>query len=134
VRKRYYLLLMLLALAMPAYGQSNYAVVTGTVTDAQQLPVAGATIELTGASTGAVRRVTSSPQGLFEAPALLPDDYELQVSAQTGETNPLYWRPGQRSAVVLVARGPMLTFFFWTARLTPSRPSTPKTRVHRQIR
>jgi hypothetical protein len=80
--KRCYLLLMLLALAMPAHGQSNYAVVTGTVRDGQQLPVAGATIELTAASTAAVRRVTTNPQGLFEAPALLPDDYELQVSAQ----------------------------------------------------
>ena len=193
--KRCYLLLMLLALAVPAHGQSNYAVVTGTVRDAQQLPVAGATIELTAASTGAVRRVTSNPQGLFEAPALLPDDYELQVSAQgfaiakqslslevgqrlainialkvgsmaqgvevkggsevlrttdssvgevveptsirelplngrmlidlvltvpgahvgfgaqTGETNPLYWRPGQRSAVVIGGARPNANFF-----------------------
>jgi len=193
--KRSYLLLMLLALAMPAHGQSNYAVVTGTVRDAQQLPVAGATIELTAASTGAVRRMTTNPQGLFEAPALLPDDYELQVSAQgfaitkqslrlevgqrlainialkvgsvaqgvevkggsevlrttdssvgevveptsirelplngrmlidlvltvpgahvgfgaqTGETNPLYWRPGQRSAVVIGGARPNANFF-----------------------
>ena len=193
--KRCYLLLLLLVLAVPAHGQSNYAVVTGTVRDAQQLPVAGATIELTAASTGAVRRVTTNPQGLFEAPALLPDDYELQVSAQgfaiakqslrlevgqrlainialkvgsvaqgvevkggsevlrttdssvgevveptsirelplngrmlidlvltvpgahvgfgaqTGETNPLYWRPGQRSAVVIGGARPNANFF-----------------------
>ena len=193
--KRYYLLWMLLTLAVPAHGQSNYAVVTGTVSDEQQLPVAGATIELTAASTGAVRRVTTNPQGLFEAPALLPDDYDLQVSAQgfaitkqslrlevgqrlainialkvgsvaqgvevkggsevlrttdssvgevveptsirelplngrmlidlvltvpgahvgfgaqTGETNPLYWRPGQRSAVVIGGARPNANFF-----------------------
>ena len=70
-------LLILLGLTLPALGQSNYGVVTGTVTDAQHLPVAGAAVQLTAASTGAVRRVVTNQQGLFNAPALLPDDYEL---------------------------------------------------------
>jgi Carboxypeptidase regulatory-like domain len=188
-------LLLLLLLAFPAIGQSNYATLTGTVTDAQQLPVAGATIELTAASTGAVRRVVTNQQGLFEAPALLPDEYELKIAAtgfavarknlrlevgqksalnitlnvgtlsegvqviggsevlhttdasvgevieptsirelplngrmlidlvltvpgahvgfgaQTGQTNPLYWRPGQRSAVVIGGARPNANFF-----------------------
>ena len=69
--------LLFLALAIPVDGQSNYAIVTGTVADLQQLPVAGATIELKAASTGAVRRAVTNQQGLFEAPALLPDEYEL---------------------------------------------------------
>jgi protocatechuate 3,4-dioxygenase beta subunit len=54
--RRSCVLLFLLGLAMPAFGQSNYAVLTGTVTDPQHLPVAGAAVELTAASTGAVRR------------------------------------------------------------------------------
>src|SRR5690242_4455919 len=74
-------LLCFIALAEPAFGQSNYAFVTGTVTDPQRLPVAGATVQLTAASTGAIRRVVTNQQGLFEAPALLPDDYELKVEA-----------------------------------------------------
>jgi len=157
--------------------------------------VAGAAVELTAASTGAIRRVVTNQQGLFEAPALLPDNYQLKVEAsglatarqslrlevgqklaleitltvgsvaegvkvtagsevlqttdasvgevveptsirelplngrmlidlvltvpgshvgfgaQTGSTNPLYWRPGQRSAVVIGGARPNANFF-----------------------
>src|SRR6266852_4445260 len=188
-------LLFLLGLALPGFGQSNYAFLTGNVTDSQHLPVAGAAIELTASSTGAIRRVVTNQQGRFEAPALLPDDYELKVEAsglatakqslrlevgqklavditlrvgtvtqgvkvtagsevlqttdasvgevveptsirelplngrmlidlvltvpgahvgfgaQTGATNPLYWRPGQRSAVVIGGSRPNANFF-----------------------
>src|SRR5246127_3474470 len=193
--KRYSLLLLLLVCVLPADGQSNYAVLSGSVTDLQRLPVAGAAVQLTAASTGAIRRVVTNQQGVFEAPALLPDDYELQIQApgfattrqtlrlevgqklalnialkigsvaegvkviagsevlhttdasvgevveptsirelplngrmlidlvltvpgahvgfgaQTGATNPLYWRPGQRSAVVIGGARPNANFF-----------------------
>ncbi len=193
--KRSCVLLFLLGLALPGFGQSNYAVLTGTITDSQHLPVAGAAVELTAASTGAIRRVVTNQQGFFEAPALLPDDYELKVEAsglatakqslrvevgqklavditlrvgsvtqgvnvtaasevlqttdasvgevveptsirelplngrmlidlvltvpgahigfgaQTGSTNPLYWRPGQRSAVVIGGSRANANFF-----------------------
>ncbi|MGH9707417.1 MAG: carboxypeptidase regulatory-like domain-containing protein, partial [Candidatus Acidiferrales bacterium] len=188
-------LLLLFAFAFPLMGQSNFGAVTGTVTDAQHLPVAGATIELTAESTGAVRRTVTNQEGLFEAPALLPDAYQLKAQApgfavfteslalevgqklavdvslklnsvaggvrvtagnevlhtadasvgevvepksidelplngrmlidlvltvpgahvgfgaQTGGTNPLYWRPGQRSAVVIGGARPNANFF-----------------------
>src|SRR5882724_10057278 len=193
--RRIVLWLCLLALAVAAFGQSNYAVVTGTVTDSQSLPVAGATVRFKALSTGAIRVLTSNDRGLFSASALPPDDYELttestgfatvkqslhlevgeklaieiplkvgavkegvQVNAaadvlrttdssvgevverqsvqelplngrmlidlvltvpgahvgfgaQTGETNPLYWRPGQRSAVVIGGNRPNAKFF-----------------------
>src|SRR5204863_4311988 len=189
------LLLSMLAFVTPAHAQSNYAVLTGSVTDLQRLPVAGAEVQLTAASTGAVRLVVTNQQGLFEAPALMPDDYELKIEAlgfatarqtlrlevgqklalnialtlgtvtegvnvtagsevlhttdasvgevveptsirelplngrmlidliltvpgahvgfgaQTGSTNPLYWRPGQRSAVVIGGSRPNANFF-----------------------
>ena len=76
------LLLLVLGFALSAFGQSNYAVVTGTVTDPQHLPVVGAAIQLTAASTGAVRHVVTDQHGLFEASALLPDDYELTTEAR----------------------------------------------------
>jgi hypothetical protein len=188
-------LLCLLALMVPALGQSNYAIVTGTVTDSQSLPVVGATVHFKAMSTGAIRVLTTNDRGLFSAPALPPDDYELttkstgfapvkqslhlevgeklaieiglkvgavkegvQVNAaadllrttdasvgevverqsvqelplngrmlidlvltvpgthvgfgaQTGETNPLYWRPGQRSAIVIGGNRPNANFF-----------------------
>src|SRR5215475_8272594 len=181
--------------AAAAPGQTNYAVVTGTVTDAQSLPIARATVRFKSLSTDAVRVVTTNDKGLFYAPALLPDDYELTTSApdfapvtqslhlevghkaaieiplkigpvkegvqvsaladvlrttdasvgevvepksiqelplngrmvidlvltvpgahvgfgaQTGETNPLYWRPGQRSAVVIGGARANANFF-----------------------
>jgi len=188
-------LLVVLGCALSAVGQSNYAVLTGTVTDPQHLPVVGAEIQLTAASTGAIRHVLTNQRGLFDASALLPDDYELTTvapgfapatqsvrlevgeklavaigltvgpvkqgldvtaandvlhtsdasvgeviepqsirdlplngrmlidlvltvpgahegfGAQTGETNPLYWRPGQRSAVVIGGSRPNANFF-----------------------
>ena len=194
--KPYCLLLWMLAfVVIPVLGQSNYAVLTGSVTDLQRLPVAGAAVQLTAVSTGAIRRVITNQQGLFDAPALLPDDYELKIEAsgfaiarqtlrlevgqklalditlkigsvaegvkvtagsevlhttdasvgevveptsirelplngrmlidlvltvpgahvgfgaQTGSTNPLYWRPGQRSAVVIGGARPNANFF-----------------------
>ena len=74
-------LLMLLALGIPVCAQSNYATLTGTVRDVQQLPVAGAAVELTATGTGAVRRAVTNQQGIFDAPALLPDEYELKIEA-----------------------------------------------------
>jgi hypothetical protein len=193
--RKLFIAVCFLLLALPSRGQSNYAVVTGAVTDAQHLPVPGATIELRALSTGAIRRVVTNGQGLFEAPALLPDDYEVRAEAkgfapatqtlrlevgenraieislkvgsvaqglqvlaepdvlrttdasvgevvepksveelplngrmlidlvltvpgahvgfgaQTGETNPLYWRPGQRSAVVIGGARSNANFF-----------------------
>src|SRR6266404_6445585 len=79
--QRYATLLLLLALALPTFAQSNYGLISGTVMDAQHLPIAGAAVRLTAASTGAVRHVETNQQGLFEAPALLPDDYELKIEA-----------------------------------------------------
>ena len=184
-----------LILAVPVFGQSNYAMVTGMVRDSQQLPVAKATIHFKALSTGAIRTVSTNDGGLFSASALPPDDYELTTEApgfgtvtqslrlevgqkvaidiglkvgivkegvhvnaaadvlrptdasvgevverksvqelplngrmlvdlvltvpgahvgfgaQTGETNPLYWRPGQRSAIVIGGNRPNANFF-----------------------
>ena len=85
-----FVLLCLLGLVLPVIGQSNYAVVTGTVTDSQSLPVARATVQFKALSTGAIRVLATNDQGLFFAPALPPDDYELTTES-TGL--PRYSRP-----------------------------------------
>src|SRR5580765_6350278 len=184
-----------LALSAVCLAQSNFAVVSGTVKDAQFLVVAHATVSFKALSTGATRSVTTNEAGIFYAPALLPDDYEVTTTAsgfapvsqqlhvevgqklaleialkvgpvkegvnvnsafeilhttdaavgevvepksiqelplngrmlidlvltvpgahvgfgaQTGQTNPLYWRPGQRSAVVIGGSRPNANFF-----------------------
>src|ERR1700757_5306654 len=207
-----------LTLSALAVGQSNYAVVSGTVRDSQSLPVVRATVAFKALSTGATRSVTTNDAGIFYAPALLPDDYEVTTTAsgfapvvqtlhvevgqnlsleialkigavqegvqvtgtadvlhptdasvgevvepksiqelplngrmlidlvltvpgahvgfgaQTGQTNPLYWRPGQRSAVVIGGARPNANFFlldgatntdptFNTQNLSPSPDS-----------
>src|SRR5438876_3243549 len=195
MRSVVFYLLFAALFALPASGQSNYGDISGTVKDAQRLPVAGATLQLTASTTMAVRRVTTNSDGHFEVPALLPNDYEIKTEAsgfapklekvrlevgqkmdleislslgslkegvtvsavgetlhttdasvgevvepksirelplngrmlidlvltvpgahvgfgaQTGSTNPLYWRPGQRSAVVIGGSRPNANFF-----------------------
>jgi len=189
------LILLFLFLGSAAFAQSNYAVISGVVTDPQHLPVASASVSFRALATGELRPLTTNEHGLFEAAALLPGDYELKTEAagfapvsqilrvevgqrltveislrvssvqqtaevksgmevlrttdatvgevvepqsirelplngrmlidlvltvpgahigfgaQTGQTNPLYWRPGQRSAVVLGGGRPNANFF-----------------------
>jgi carboxypeptidase family protein len=189
------LVFLLLFLAPSSFAQSNYALVSGTVSDPQRLPVASATVSFRALNTGDLRSVITNDHGLFEVAALLPGDYEVKTEAdgfapaaqtlrlevgqrlaieislkvgsvqqtavvrggvevlrtadasvgevveptsvresplngrmlidlvltvpgahvgfgaQTGQTNPLYWRPGQRSAVVLGGARPNANFF-----------------------
>lgn len=76
------ILLFLLCAAPSAFGQSNYAVVTGTVTDPQQSPVAGAAVTLTAKETRAERRVSTNSQGIFQITGLQPGAYDLAAQAQ----------------------------------------------------
>ena len=94
----------------PLFGQSNYGVISGTVTDAQHLPIAGAAIQLTAISTSAIRRIVTNLQGRFEVPALLPDDYELKTEASgfAGAKQSVRLEVGQKLAVdILLTVGEM---------------------------
>jgi hypothetical protein len=189
-------MLMCLVLAsLASFGQSNYAVLNGSVSDPQSSSVNGADIQLKSASTGATRQVKSNDRGLFELSGLPPDTYQMTVNAagfavrqqelrlevgqrltvniplslrsvsqelevagqtetlrtndasvgevvepnsirqlplngrmlidlvltvpgahvshgaQTGSMNPLYWRPGQRSAVSIGGNRPNANYF-----------------------
>src|SRR6185295_7564008 len=75
------LLFSLLLLPIPAFGQSNYAVLSGTILDPQQRALPGAIVQLVSVSTHAARHVSSNEQGIFQIPGLLPGDYELNVQA-----------------------------------------------------
>ena len=189
-------LFALLFFAPCAFGQSNFAVLRGTVVDPQRNLVAAADVQLTSSATHAVRHTASNDQGLFELTGLWPGEYELSVQAvgfapltqtlrlevnqqlaleldmklatasstvqvaafagdvlhttdasvgeviepaavqelplngrmlidlvltvpgaheshgaQTGDMNPLYWRPGQRSAVSIGGNRPNANYF-----------------------
>ena len=94
-------LLCLLALGIPAWSQSNYAVLNGSVNDPQKRPVAGATVQVKALATGAARQVVTNEQGLFEVPGLLPGDYELRSEAKgfAISTQTLRLEVGQQLAI-----------------------------------
>jgi Carboxypeptidase regulatory-like domain len=217
-------LILSCALVLPSFAQSHYAVLSGSVLDPQQRPVAGAEVSIKSVSTDAVRRQTTNSQGIFEIPGLLPGDYVLKTQAmgfaassqslrlevgqqlalnvnlkvqsveqamevgdvpeplhtadaavgeviepqsvrelplngrmlidlvltvpgahvghgaQTGDMNPLYWRPGQRSAVSIGGNRPNANYFlldgatdtdptFNTLNLSPSPDAVREFRV-----
>jgi len=64
-----------------ASAQSNYAVLSGSVTDPQSHAVPAATVQLTAAGTGAIRKVVTNDQGFYEVPGLQPGDYQLVINA-----------------------------------------------------
>jgi hypothetical protein len=66
-RKFFYAVACLTCAIIAAQGQSNYAVVRGSVLDPQHRPVAGAHIRLTSTETGAQRDVVANETGMARA-------------------------------------------------------------------
>jgi hypothetical protein len=61
--------------------QSNFATLSGSVTDTQAAPLRGAHVEVTSNETHAVRQVTVNEAGLYDVPNLLPGTYRVEVRA-----------------------------------------------------
>ena len=103
VRKSILFSFLLAVFSAGAFGQSNYAVLGGTLTDPQRKSLAGASVELTSVSTHALRHAASNDQGIFEITGLLPGDYDLVIQA-TGFatlTQSVHLEVGQRLALDL---------------------------------
>ena len=73
--------LFLISASFSVWGQSNYALVGGSVLDPQQHPVVGATVQITSVNTRAERHVTTNDEGIFQITGLLPGDYQVSVQA-----------------------------------------------------
>ena len=58
--------LLMCLLALTALGQTTNGSLTGTVTDPSGAVVAGATVKVTNAETGAERSAESNSQGVFD--------------------------------------------------------------------
>jgi hypothetical protein len=183
------------SVAISAFGQSNFATLSGSINDAQSRPIRDAHIQLRSKTTDAQRLVMPNMDGLFEISALMPGEYTMNVEApgftpvqqqvrlevgqqmrldlmltvgkrlesldvvaqseilktadvslgevvetksiqelplngrmlmdlaltvpgshighgaQTGDMNPLYWRPGQRSAITIGGNRPNTNYF-----------------------
>jgi Carboxypeptidase regulatory-like domain/TonB dependent receptor len=66
----------------PAKAQVSGATLSGSVTDEQGGPVAGAAVSIKNVGTGVVRDITTNADGFYSVPNLLPGSYEVNVSAQ----------------------------------------------------
>ena len=73
--------LLVLVLSITVNAQSNYASLSGTVSDPQQKVLAGCNVQLSSTSTGASRAATTNEEGVFQITGLLPGDYNLTVQA-----------------------------------------------------
>jgi len=65
----------------PAWAQSVYGSIFGTVTDKNGGAIPGATITVTDESKGTVFTVTSNGTGDYSVPHLIPDVYDVKVTA-----------------------------------------------------
>jgi hypothetical protein len=80
------LLALILAWAVPAFGQSDRGSITGTVTDPNGGVVADAKVTATSLTTGEVREATTSSEGNYTLPELKATPYKLVVEAQGFKT------------------------------------------------
>src|SRR5579859_5490307 len=69
-------------LLTPASAQSVYGSIFGTVTDSAGKALTGATISVTDVAKGTKVEVTSNATGDYSVPHLIPDVYDLKVTAQ----------------------------------------------------
>ena len=71
-----------LLLTVPASAQSIYGSIFGTVADSTGAIVPGATVTVTDEAKGTVVSVTSNASGDYTVPHLIPDVYDLKVTAK----------------------------------------------------
>src|SRR5215475_5554616 len=80
-RIKYLLLLILVFVALPLRSFGQNATVVGTVTDPSGGVVAGVTITITSAETGAVKTIATNDQGQYVVPDLPIGHYSVKASA-----------------------------------------------------
>jgi hypothetical protein len=77
--RQLFLLILLVALALPVAAQTGLGVVHGTVTDPSHALVADAKVTLTNSATGVARTVQTSAAGVFYFSAANPGPYSVVV-------------------------------------------------------
>ena len=85
-RQLRYLSTVLIVLATPAFAQRNTAQVSGTITDASESAVPGASIVVRNLNTAVERTVESNELGLYVVPALTAGPYSITVTKQGFQT------------------------------------------------
>ena len=78
--------LIVFACAVPASAQGGRAEINGSVIDAGNAVVPGATITVTEENTGLQRTTISSADGRYVVPTLLPGRYSIKAELQGFQT------------------------------------------------
>lgn len=73
--------MFLLLCSSSAIAQTTFGAITGTVTDPSGSVVPGAQVTITNEGTGAVRKVTTASDGVYNAPDLGTGTYQVRVEA-----------------------------------------------------
>jgi hypothetical protein len=73
-------LAVVILLAYPSYGQVAGATLSGKVIDATGAVIPNAQVAIKNVATGIVIAVPTNSDGLYSAPNLLPDNYEVTIS------------------------------------------------------
>src|SRR5258707_5988790 len=84
--RKYFSILFILIVGVPAFAQTFRGTVSGTVVDSQNAAIANADVQLTNPATGTTLRVKSSASGEFNFPELPVGTYELTVGASGFQT------------------------------------------------
>jgi outer membrane receptor protein involved in Fe transport len=74
-------LLMWFLASIPVYSQVVGASLSGTITDESHGAIPSATLSIQNIATGVTTTVTTNDQGIYNAPNLLPGNYQASISA-----------------------------------------------------
>ena len=67
--------------SIPAYSQLVGATLSGTIVDESHAAIPKTTVSILNVATGVTTTVTTNDQGIYNAPNLLPGNYQISVSA-----------------------------------------------------
>ena len=79
MRKLNYLFVAVLALVLPAFGQSDRGTLTGTVKDSTGAVIPGASVTATHVATNVTSSTITTDNGLYSIPALPAGIYKVRV-------------------------------------------------------
>src|ERR1700676_384758 len=68
--------------SIPAHAQVVGGSLSGTITDESGAAIPSTTVSITNVATGVTTNVTANAQGIYNAPNLLPGNYQVTASAQ----------------------------------------------------
>jgi hypothetical protein len=67
--------------SIPGYSQTVGATLSGTITDESHAAIPKATVSIMNVATGVATTVTTNAEGIYNAPNLLPGNYQATISA-----------------------------------------------------